>query len=248
MKKLLEKLKTKENLEKIVVLTGSGISAESGISTFRDNDGLWNNYNIEDVATYSGFAKDPEMVWKFYDQRRQEIQNTKPNKGHYALFDLETHLQKKNKEFLLFTQNVDGLHYMAGNRNIYELHGNLWDAFCINCKKKRRLNDVPLRVLPPKCESCKNLMRPDVVWFGEQLPSSVLDKGFESMDCDILMVIGTSLLVYPVAYFPFLALKNKSLIIEINTEKTHASDYFSFVKGKAGEVLPEIINNLKEIL
>lgn len=248
MDRLKRALRRINRIRSIAVLTGSGISAESGISTFRDKGGTWDNYDVEQVATYEGFSNNPSLVWEFYDKRRCEIKKTSPNNGHFALSKLERASEQNNVIFTLCTQNVDGLHHRAGNKNVLELHGNLWDAFCINCGLHVLLTETPLKTIPPKCSKCNNLLRPNVVWFGEPLCETTLNHAFEVMDCDILIVVGTSLLVYPVAYFPFLALRNNALVIEVNIEKTEASDCFLFVQGKAGETLSVITETIMDYL
>ncbi len=150
----------------IVVLTGAGISAESGVPTFRGQEGLWQNYRPEELATPEAFWKDPKLVWEWYDWRRNAVKDAKPNPGHYALAELENSVQN----LTLVTQNIDGLHQMAGSSNITEMHGNLWQIRCTKCGEIEQNFDVPLRELPPKCKKCGDIGRPNVVGFGEMLP------------------------------------------------------------------------------
>ncbi len=248
MKNLSSALRNKGRISRIAVLTGSGISAESGIPTFRGHNGLWMDYRIDDVATCEGFKKDPGLVWEFYEKRRLEVIKTKPNRGHYAIADLEESAVSSGRNFTLCTQNVDGLHKRAGSKNVLELHGSLFESFCTKCGKSAGLPENPLPHLPPKCQECNGMMRPNVVWFGEPLAQDIIEKAFSSMDCDLLIIVGTSLQVYPVAYLPFLALKNGAVVIEVNITATSASDYFVFIKGKAGQVMNEIADTIKGYL
>jgi len=247
-KLLRNALEQKGIIDRVAVLTGSGISAESGIATFRNNDGLWMNHRVEDVATYEGFLRNPLLVWEFYEQRRLEVMKTSPNDGHYALAELENALIRKNRKYTLCTQNVDGLHSKAGSVNILELHGNLREASCIECNTSLQLPEAPLDNIPPRCPACSKILRPRVVWFGEALDPDILDSAFRAMECDILIVAGTSLMVYPAAYFPILALKNGALVIEINIEKTPSSECFVHIRGKAGRVAGPVVSILQDYL
>ena len=179
----------------LLVITGAGISAESGIPTFRGTDGLWKNYRAEELATPDAFERDPETVWQWYDWRRGIIGKAEPNPGHLAIKELENIFSS----FLLITQNVDGLHARTGIKNMVEIHGNLWRVRCERDGTTSMLMDVPLKSIPPRCE-CGALLRPDVVWFGESLPTLALQTAFHVLEmCDTLIVVGTSGAVYPVA-------------------------------------------------
>jgi len=205
----------------IIVFTGAGISAESGIPTFRGKDGLWNKYNPQELATYEAFIKNPKLVWEWYDFRRQLIKKASPNKAHIIL--------AKWEEFLpitIITQNVDELHQRAGSKNIIELHGNIWILKCINenCGYKEKNYEAPLKELPPICPKCHDLLRPGVVWFGEPLPQEALSKAFSlAKKADLCIVIGTSGVVYPAAHIPFVVKENNGKVIEINLEPTPIS-------------------------
>jgi NAD-dependent deacetylase len=224
---------------RVVVLTGAGISAESGIRTFRDNNGLWENHNIEDVATPQGFLQNPALVWSFYKERYRQLANVKPNPAHYALKKLEDSLQDR---FCLVTQNIDGLHHEAGSRRIYEMHGRLRDCFCINCHKQFHMHDVDLTQKIPACLSCGKYLRPDVVWFGE-IPYYMNEIERKLSQANYLIVIGTSGVVYPAAGFAAIAKMRGAKTIGINLEAPeNADDFDEFFKGKSGDILPSIVD------
>jgi len=225
----------------LVVITGAGISNESGIPTFRGADGLWKNYRAEELATPWAFEQDPETVWKWYDWRRGIIGKAEPNPGHHAIRQLEDRFEK----FLLITQNVDGLHGRTGMKKMVEIHGNLWRVRCTREGITSMLMDVPLTSIPPKCH-CGALLRPDVVWFGESLPGEALERSFRALEmCDALIVAGTSGAVYPVASFPETVKNNGGFVIEINTEETPISNIADIsLHGRSGEVLPALVEAL----
>jgi NAD-dependent protein deacetylase/lipoamidase len=230
-----------ENLrdaKRIVVLTGAGISSESGVPTFRGKDGLWRQFRAEDLATPEAFNRDPKLVWEWYDWRRGLIGKVEPNPAHRTLARWE----KIFPEFALITQNVDGLHAKAGSKNILELHGNIWKLCCPKEKTVTENHDVPLADIPPRCSSCGEMQRPHVVWFGESLDPDILQRAFALCSlCDVMLVIGTSAFVQPAASLPLYASEAGAKIIEINTDPTpltSSADYF--FQGKAGEILPLI--------
>lgn len=225
----------------LLVITGAGISNESGIPTFRGDDGLWKNYRAEELATPWAFERDPETVWKWYDWRRGIIGKAEPNAGHIAIKKLED----KFENFLLITQNVDGLHGRTGNKKVVEIHGNLWRVQCMKEGTTSMLMDVPLSEIPPKCK-CGALLRPDVVWFGESIPTQALEQSFRALEvCDTLIVAGTSGAVYPVASFPQTVKSNGGFVIEINTEATPISSIADIsLYGRSGEILPELVKLL----
>ena len=222
----------------VAVLTGAGISAESGVPTFRGAGGLWREYRAEDLATPEAFANDPRLVWEWYDWRRQKIAAAKPNLGHYALVTLE----KRVPDLTLITQNVDGLHPLAGSRNLLEIHGNLWRTRCLSCHEVRDLREPQLARIPPRCP-CEGLLRPDVVWFGEPLPYDLLKQAIRAVEaCDLMLVIGTSGLVQPAASMADSALARGVPVVEINLDPTPLSERATHVlQGKAGEMLPKLI-------
>ena len=228
----------------LVVITGAGVSNESGIPTFRGTDGLWKNYRAEELATPWAFERDPETVWKWYDWRRGIIGKAEPNPGHIAIKQLEDRFEN----FLLITQNVDGLHGRTGVKKMVEVHGNVWRVRCMREGTTSMLMDVPLASIPPRCQ-CGALLRPDVVWFGESLPAEALERSFRALEmCDALIVAGTSGAVYPVASFPQTVKNNGGFVIEINTEATPISSIADVaLYGKSGEVLPELVKLLPSI-
>lgn len=197
-----------------VALTGAGVSAESGVPTFRGPDGLWRNHRPEDLATPEAFARDPAVVWEWYNWRRERIAQARPNPAHRWLAAYE----RQAPAFLLVTQNVDGLHGLAGSRRMVEVHGSLWRVRCTTCGAEREDRRVPLPV-PPRCEACGGLLRPGVVWFGEALPADALRRAVEAVErADLLLVIGTSAVVHPVASLPGLA--RSAYVVEVNPEPT----------------------------
>lgn len=220
----------------ITVLTGAGISAESGVPTFRGRNGLWREYRSEDLATPEAFTRDPRLVWEWYEWRRKIIKEAKPNPGHYALVELEN----EKSDFTLITQNIDGLHQLSGNRNLVEMHGNLWQIRCISCGIIEQSHDVPLKELPPICKSCGSVGRPNVVWFGEIIPISVIDKTLIAIEkCQVMLIVGTSGVVEPAASMGLVAKQTGKTVIEVNLEPTINSPLYDLsIIGKSGEVLP----------
>ncbi|MGB6944971.1 MAG: NAD-dependent deacylase [Bryobacteraceae bacterium] len=222
----------------IAVLTGAGVSAESGVPTFRGNNGLWRQHRAEDLATPSAFARDPKLVWEWYDWRRSLIAQAEPNAGHYALASAETRARK----FTLITQNVDGLHELAGSRNVLRLHGSIWMLRCVECRREREDRRVPLPEIPPHCE-CGGMLRPGVVWFGEALPSKIWqDAESAARQADLFLLIGTSAVVYPAAGLASIAKSSGARVVEINIAETGLSDGIDeFLQGPSGELLPQLI-------
>lgn len=229
-----------EQSKRTVVLTGAGISAESGVPTFRGSDGLWRSFRAEDLATPEAFARDPRLVWEWYDWRRGKVAQTRPNPGHLALAELE----QNKPDFTLITQNVDGLHDLAGSTAPLKLHGDIWELRCTGCSYKGVNREVPLPEIPPRCE-CGALLRPAIVWFGESLPADVLDRAWaKSEQADLFLVVGTSALVHPAASLPLVASRSGARVVEINLEPTAISDQVDIsLMGKSGELLPQIIGS-----
>ena len=245
--KISDILKLKLSFEnKVVVLTGAGISAESGVPTFRGKDGLWKKFRPEELASLDAFMANPELVWEWYEYRRKIIQEINPNPGHLALVGF----QEFFKDFALITQNVDGLHQRAGSEDMIELHGNIQRNKCIVCDAKyESLSELAApggkeltQKIPPLCQ-CGGKIRPDVVWFGEMLPEEVIKKAFAlSSNCDLFFSIGTSAVVHPAASLPLLAKRNGAYLVEINIEPTELSFISDeLLLGKAGEVLPQVV-------
>jgi NAD-dependent deacetylase len=228
---------------KVVVFTGAGVSVESGIPTFRGADGLWKKYRAEDLATMEAFRANPKLVWEWYDSRRKNMLEVDPNAGHKAIAALGRFFQ----DFTLVTQNIDGLHDRAGNRNILKLHGDIWEVKCMQCESVRMDHTVPMKLLPPHC-SCGGLLRVGVVWFGEMLPPGVYESALEkARTCELFFSIGTSAVVYPAAYLPQVAKEHGAYVVEVNVEPSAMAGYADeFLQGKSGEVLPGIVEFLSE--
>lgn len=227
------------NASRVAVLTGAGVSQESGLRTFRDaQSGLWAKYKPQDLASPEAFARDPKLIWDWYAWRREAIKAVRPNAGHYALAEME----KKILEFTLITQNVDGLHAMAGSKNILELHGNILRVRCSDCGTFTEIwGDDSVSV--PLCEKCSGMLRPDVVWFGESLPRAELEVAVvAARGCQVFFSIGTSGVVQPAAALAHAARNNGSVVVEINAEPTPLTPKVDFVfHGKSGEILPELV-------
>lgn len=223
----------------VVVLTGAGTSAESGVPTFRDAlTGLWAKYDPQELATPQAFRRNPRLVWEWYAWRRNLVSAVKPNPGHYALAAIE----KRVPDFTLITQNVDGLHQRAGSENIIELHGNLSRVKCFDEGRIIEQWDETEK-LPPRCPHCGGLLRPDVVWFGEMLPVSALQRAIQvSRAADLFLTIGTSALVQPAASLPLEAVENGGILIEININETPLSAWMSYTLiGPSGIMLPALV-------
>ncbi len=237
---LLERLNT---ARVVSVLTGAGISAESGVPTFRDPGGIWEKFRPEQLANIEAFMADPDIVWSWYQHRRKTMRDVKPNPGHTALAEMENLFE----EFNLITQNIDNLHARAGSKNVTELHGNIERNYCLKCKKF--YNEIDLKqknVL--KCE-CGGLIRPDVVWFGEMLPYNALRFAEDcAMRTNVFFTIGTSAEVYPAALLPLMAGKSGAYVVEVNTKPTAiSSEVDEVLLGKSGEVLSKLVDVVKQI-
>ncbi|WP_048086310.1 NAD-dependent protein deacetylase [Archaeoglobus veneficus] len=230
-----------------VVFTGAGISAESGIPTFRGKDGLWEKYNAEEVASIEGFMRNPQAFWEF---ARELIVKRKaePNPAHYAIAELE----RLGIVKAVITQNIDMLHQKAGSEEVIELHGSLSRVECLECGMIYAWEEVEkkLEFTVPRCECGSNYLKPAIVFFGEALPAEAMRKAVEHASlCDVFIVVGSSLVVYPAAYLPFMAKDAGARLILINAEPTHVDEHFDHVvHGKAGEVLPEVVKRLNKFL
>jgi NAD-dependent deacetylase len=224
--------------ERVCVLTGAGVSAESGVPTFREaQSGLWEQYDPTDLATPEAFLRDPELVWRWYRWRRELVAKAEPNAGHFALAELATRVS----QLTLITQNVDGLHQRGGSQGVIEFHGNLFEDRCFveGCPVDPSTQDDV-----PRCPGCGGLVRPGVVWFGETIPERALKDAFAAAaDCDVFLSIGTSSLVFPAAGLVEIALRNGSRAIEINPNPTSSNVVFHHVvAAESGVALPEIID------
>jgi len=219
----------------MVVLTGAGISAESGVPTFRGAGGLWENHRAEELATPRAFAQDPELVWRYYRWRRELVERCTPNLAHHTLADIESTLDN----FLLITQNVDDLHTAAGSKNVLELHGSLWRSRCTQCRKTWTDRHTHLPDPIPACPNCGAMARPDVVWFGEQLNDEILNRAFgAASQAAMMLVVGTSALVQPAALLPQVAKQAGAYLVEINVEKTPLTPISDlFLQGSATQEL-----------
>ena len=230
---------------RVVAFTGAGVSAESGVPTFRGAGGLWEGRPIEEVATPQGFAADPVRVWRFYDERRRNLARCRPNPAHQVL----ARWQRRFAAYALVTQNVDGLHEAAGAEDVLHLHGSIWTLRCTRCGNERREAAAPLPELPPRCPACGAMERPGVVWFGEFLPEPVLQAATRAAArAEVLVVVGTSAVVYPAAGLVQTAAAGGAAVIEVNPEASalaHLADVE--LRGPAGELLPRLDALLAEV-
>ena len=232
-----------------IALTGAGISTESGIPDFRGPKGLWKRINPE-YATYTFFREHPDIYWKFHMELYNEIKDVNPNPAHYSLAELE----KLNILKAIITQNIDGLHQKAGSKTVIELHGNLRTITCMSCGAKYNYDEI-FKIIdkygyPPRCRLCNGILKPDVVLFGESLPYDTVSAAYdEALKADLIMVLGTSLAVYPAAYIPDITRSHGGKIVIINlmpTEKDHVGDIIIY--GKLGDIIPKIVEHVKDIL
>lgn len=222
----------------VTVLTGAGISADSGVPTFRGTDGLWRNFRAEDLATPEAFERDPRLVWEWYNWRRELIATKQPNPAHHAVVELE----RRCAQFWLITQNVDGLHRTAGSQRLSEIHGNIWMVRCTACGQVAENRDVPIQILP-LCTTCRQLLRPHIVWFGESLAQDDLHRSYAALQCtDLCLIIGTSGLVYPAAGFASVAKEAGAFVAEINLDRTPHSDLVDLsIQGRAKDIVPLLL-------
>ncbi len=238
---LLQRLR---QARRVVALTGAGVSAESGVPTFRDaQTGLWAQYRPEELATPEAFARHPGRVWAWYAWRRRLVQQAQPNPAHKAL----AHLEQRIPDFTLITQNVDGLHQRAGSRRVIELHGNLMRTVCAAHRHPVTQWDPVPEGEVPRCPQCGSLLRPDVVWFGEALPAEALEAATRAArQAEVMLVVGTSGLVYPAAALPSLAAAQGAYLVEVNPQETALSALMDAVlRGPAGEILPRLVAALE---
>lgn len=237
---LKEKLKSAKS---IVFFSGAGISAESGIPTFRGKDGIWNKLRPEELANFNAFMRNPQMVWEWYNYRKKIVHQSQPNQGHLAIVEMEKYFD----EVTVITQNVDNLHRRAGSKVVYELHGNIEKNFCVKCKR-RYDEELEFKDDIPKC-SCGGLIRPDVVWFGEFLPADQFQYSEDAArNCDIFFVVGTSAVVYPAASIVQIAKSSGAFLVEVNIEETEASSIVDVsLFGESGKILPRVVDEMKNL-
>ncbi len=222
----------------LAILTGAVISADSGVPTFRGADGLWRNFRAEDLATPEAFERDPRLVWEWYNWRRELIATKRPNPAHDAVAELE----RRCDDFWLITQNVDGLHRAAGSQKLSEIHGNIWMTRCTECGMVEENHDIPITILPT-CRRCHKLLRPHIVWFGEALSADDLRRCAEALQsCEVLLVIGTSGVVYPAAGFASAAKEAGAFVAELNLDSTPQSDLVDLsLQGRAKDLVPLLL-------
>ncbi len=242
MKALIDRLK---NDARITVLTGAGVSAASGVPTFRAADGLWRNFRPEALATAEAFGRDPKLVWEWYAWRRFRIASCEPNAAHQVLAEWSLRFP----HFNLITQNVDGLHERAGSEHTICLHGSIWEVSCWqNCErapKSWRDETLSFTQIPPRCPHCRGPIRPGVVWFGETLDPTVIRKASQAAECDVFITVGTSAVVYPAAGFITAAKQHGAFTVEINPEATPVTGGVDLVlRGPAETILPAIAASL----
>jgi NAD-dependent deacetylase len=228
----------------IVAFTGAGISAESGVPTFRGADGIWNKMRPEELASMDGFMRNPGLVWEWYAHRKLIIRDVKPNPGHTALAQME----RLVPDFAVITQNIDNLHRRAGSSRVYELHGNIERNYCMECGKPYTNEEVMQAKGNPLCPDCGGKIRPDVVWFGESLPEDEWEASVRATEsADLFFSIGTSAVVYPAASLPTLAKRQGAYLVEINPEPTPLTEIADeFLQGPAGTILPRLYDILHE--
>lgn len=241
---IMEAATTLSRAASVVVSTGAGISKESGIPTFRDApNALWENYDPQELASPGGFLKNPQLVWRWYQDRQRMIAAAQPNPGHTAIAEMAAFFDR----FTLVTQNIDNMHRRAGSADVIEIHGNIFKYKCFD-------NEHPIENLPdgddipPRC-GCGSKIRPDVVWFGEQLPEDRIARAYRALqECDVILVVGTSGIVVPAAYFPSIAKQAGARVIEINPEISQITrEADIFLQAPAGAVLPEVVARLKNL-
>ena len=226
--------------KKIIFVTGAGISHESGIPTFRGKDGLWRNHDAMKLATIDAFYENPRLVWEWYNERRRNVFAAQPNQGHKAIAELEKYV-----EVVFLTQNIDGLHQKAGSTQVLELHGSIIKIKCSVCKFRGEIL-TEFSKIPPLC-NCGNMLRPDVVWFGESLPQDVWQRAIISAnECDLMVIVGTSLVVSPANILPIYAKQNDAILIEINPERTEMSSGMDFtLRSTSAFALPKLVSIFK---
>ncbi len=247
--KIIRAAKMLASAKSVAVLTGAGISAESGVPTFRGHGGMWEDARIEDVATPQGFRKNPRMVIAWYHKRVMRMKDVRPNPGHQALAEIERRTTARGDEFVLATQNIDALHFSAGSKNVLELHGSLARWYCTGCGHRIRFeaDNVPAEPMY-ECPRCGKYIRPEVVWFGEPLPQDVISAATQAAGtCDVFISAGTSAVVYPAAGLVEIAVSSAAGTIEVNLDPTPFTNSVDVhISGKTGDILPRIVAQMPE--
>lgn len=230
-------------VQRMAAFTGAGISAESGVPTFRSVDGIWNKMRPEELASMEGFLKNPALVWEWYAHRKRLIADVQPNPGHRALAEMEMMVP----DFVVITQNIDNLHRRAGSRRVHELHGNIERNYCMQCGRPSH-DAAPAPAGVPRCAACGGMVRPDVVWFGEMLPEDEWEASVRAAEsASLFLSIGTSAVVYPAASLPTLARAHGAYLVEVNPEPTPLTERADeFLQGPAGQVLPMLAAAMRE--
>jgi NAD-dependent deacetylase len=230
--------------ESVVAFTGAGMSAESGVPTFRGDQGIWKKFRPEELASMDAFLRNPAIVWEWYAARKKILAEVKPNPGHYGLAELETMYPQVS----IVTQNIDNLHRRAGSSRVYELHGNIERNYCIQCGKAHTDEEIVPGEGAPICVSCGGLVRPDVVWFGELLPMDEWEGAVRSVEsADVLLSIGTSGVVFPAAELPLIARRHGAYVVEINPEATESTDWMDeSIRGKAADMIPQLVALIRD--
>ena len=227
----------------VVAFTGAGISAESGVPTFRGNQGIWTKFKPEELANLDAFLSNPSLVWEWYSARRKVMGEVQPNAGHLALARLE----QSFPSVTVVTQNIDNLHRRAGSKHVLELHGNIDRNYCMGCGARYVGDEILFKEGIPQCSGCGGLVRPDVVWFGEMLPLDQWDESVKAIEsADVVLSIGTSGVVFPAAELPLYGKRRGAYTVEINPEETELSETMDeVVRGKSAQVLPELVKELE---
>ena len=245
---ILQAAKALAGAQRVVCLTGAGTSAESGVATFRDaQSGLWSQFDPQQLASQAGFQADPGLVWRWYMQRLGMVEAAHPNPGHLALARLE----RLMPTFTLATQNVDDLHERAGSRSVLHIHGHITHMRCNVCSFEHRLQNAERTgVMPPLCRQCGGYVRPDVVWFGEALPPRISNLAWQAAErCDVMLVVGTSGVVYPVAQLPLIAQAQGATVIDINPDCTPISEMADlFLQAASGNILPNLVEEVERTM
>lgn len=237
--------------EVVAVLTGAGVSAESGVPTFRDPDGLWQKFRPEELANVDAFLRNPTLVQGWYAHRRAVVEEVAPNPGHAALAELEAVVHERGGTFLLITQNVDGLHQRAGSEHVVELHGSLMRSYCVDCERPASRDELAAIESgeAAACAACGGLIRPDVVWFGEMLPEAALRQAeAAAVASDVFLSVGTSGVVFPAAGLPLAAGAAGAYVAEVNPVPSEIARHLDeTVRGRAGEVLPDLLRAVRAL-